>query len=66
MTAPAKKLGEILASRGYVTEQQVTGLLMHCRTSGKRIGEVLVEKGYISPEVLDQALDEQRRSRERK
>jgi len=65
MTAKPMRLGEILAARGYVTEKQVTGLLMHCQASGKLIGEALVEKGYISREVLEDALNEQQRARER-
>ncbi len=61
-----KRLGEILAAKGYVTEEQITRLLVRSKGTGKPIGEALVEAGHISREVLDEALEEQRRARERK
>ena len=64
MTPQARKrLGEILAAKGYVSEGQIVQLLARASLSGKRIGEVLLSEKLITGEVLRDALEEQRRAR---
>ena len=60
---PRTRLGEILAARGYVSEEQIVQLLARASLSGKRIGEVLLSEKLITGEVLRDALEEQRRAR---
>jgi hypothetical protein len=48
-----------------VSEEQIVQLLSRAAASGKRIGEVLLQEKLITGEVLRDALDEQRKSREK-
>ncbi|MCC6442559.1 MAG: Flp pilus assembly complex ATPase component TadA [Armatimonadetes bacterium] len=44
---PQTSLGEILASRGYITPEQLQQGLVEQKRTGKRIGETLVSLGYL-------------------
>ena len=52
------KLGEILVSEGYITEEELREALTE---QGLRIGEVLVRDGRITAEQLEHALNHQRK-----
>ena len=52
------KLGGILVSEGYVTEEELRKALTE---QGLRIGEVLIRAGRITAEQLDHALNHQRK-----
>jgi type IV pilus assembly protein PilB len=55
-----KRLGEIIVSKGTVTQEQVNEILLRADGRQKRIGERLMEEGLITEEILAQALAEQR------
>ncbi len=55
-----KRLGEIIVSKGLITQEQISELLARPEGRGKRIGELLADNGLITEEVLAQALAEQR------
>jgi type IV pilus assembly protein PilB len=56
-TAPAKgRLGQVLVSRGVVTETQLAAALEAQSGSGKRLGEVLVDTGALDERGLANAL----------
>lgn len=66
MTPQARKrLGEILAAKGYVSEEQIVQLLARASFTGKRIGEVLLSEKLITEKILRDALEEQRKAREK-
>lgn len=52
------KLGKILVSKGYVTEDELKEALLEQRL---RIGEVLLQAGRITAQQLNQSLDYQKR-----
>ncbi len=51
------KLGKVMVSRGYVTEEQLKEALSEQRL---RLGEVLIKAGLITTEQLEHALDYQK------
>ncbi|MBI4871989.1 MAG: hypothetical protein HY814_10545 [Candidatus Riflebacteria bacterium] len=52
-----KKIGEILMSKGLITQQQLeTALRIQREDRSKRVGEIWVEAGIITEEVLARAL----------
>jgi type IV pilus assembly protein PilB len=55
-----RRLGEILAAKGIMTEEQISEVLRRSNGRQKRLGEYLLEKSLITEEVLAQALAEQR------
>jgi type IV pilus assembly protein PilB len=55
-----RRLGEILAAKGIVTEEQISEVLRRSNGRQKRLGEYLLEESLITEEVLAQALAEQR------
>ena len=56
-TAPVRgRLGQVLVSRGVVTETQVAAALKAQGDSGKRLGEVLVDIGALDERGLADAL----------
>ncbi len=56
-TAPTRgRLGQVLVSRGVVTESQVAAALKAQAGSGKRLGEVLVDIGALDERGLAEAL----------
>jgi len=56
MAKRRKRLGEILVSRGVVTEGSVDEALAHAREEGLRIGEALVALGSADEEDVTKAL----------
>lgn len=58
---PKKRLGEILAAKGYVTESQVAQLIARSAASGRRIGEILIAEGVINDDILRASLEEQKK-----
>ena len=52
----SKPLGEILVEKGYVTQQQVDGVLA-VKGPGAQIGQVLIEWGLLTEQQLLEALD---------
>ena len=60
ITIARRPLGELLVSRGLISEQELELALDEHRRTGKRLGEVLVELGLISGPELELALEEQR------
>ncbi len=55
-----KRLGEILAAKGFVTQEQVSEVLAKAADRTRRIGELLQAAGLITEENLAEALAEQR------
>ena len=54
------KLGEILVSKGYITEEDVDKVLSEQRM---RLGEVLIKSDRITAEQLHNALNYQKKER---
>ena len=50
------KIGEILVQKGYVTQQQVDGV-MAVKGEDAQVGQVLIQWGMITQEQLMEALD---------
>ena len=53
------KLGEILLSKGYITEEQLNTALDEAKTKDKKIGEVLIDLGYATEDIIAEALADQ-------
>jgi hypothetical protein len=53
------RLGEILVSKGFITEAQLHDALMDQKVSEKFVGMILKEKGSITDHDLAEALSEQ-------
>ena len=51
-----QKIGEILVSKGYVTQQQLDGV-MAVKGDDVQVGQVLIEWGLLTQEQLMEALD---------
>ena len=51
-----QKIGEILVSKGYVTQQQLDGVLA-VKGEGAQVGQVLIEWGLLTQEQLMEALE---------
>ena len=51
-----QKIGEILVTKGYVTQQQLDGVLA-VKGEGAQVGQVLIEWGLLTQEQLMEALD---------
>jgi len=51
-----RRIGEILLSKGLITQQQLENALELQRENRKRVGEIWVEAGIISEEILARAL----------
>ena len=52
----AQLIGEILVSKGYVTQQQLDGV-MAVKGEGAQVGEVLIQWGLLTQEQLMEALE---------
>ena len=52
----AQMIGEILVEKGYVTQQQLDGVLA-VKGEGAQVGQVLIEWGLLTQEQLMEALD---------
>ena len=50
------KIGEILVQKGYVTQQQLDGVLA-VKGEGAQVGQVLIEWGLLTQEQLMEALE---------
>jgi hypothetical protein len=57
--APPPRLGDLLVSKGYITEEQLAAALVESRSSGERLGRVLVRNGWAYEQELARALSEQ-------
>ena len=55
-----KRLGEILAAKGLMTQEQISEVLAKPEARQLRIGELLLAEGLITEENLAQSLAEQR------
>jgi type IV pilus assembly protein PilB len=55
-----KRLGEILAAKGLVTQEQISEVLAKPEARQLRVGELLLAEGLITEENLAQSLAEQR------
>ena len=51
-----QKIGEILVSKGYVTQQQLDGVLA-VKGEDAQVGQVLIQWGLLTQEQLMEALD---------
>ena len=49
-------IGEILVEKGYVTQQQIDGV-MSVKGEGAQVGQVLIQWGLLTQEQLMEALD---------
>ena len=52
----AQMIGEILVEKGYVTQQQLDGVLA-VKGEEAQVGQVLIEWGLLTQEQLLEALD---------
>jgi type IV pilus assembly protein PilB len=55
-----KRLGDILVTKGIVTQEQVNDILSRTDGRQKRIGELLLAEGMVTEEILASSLAEQR------
>lgn len=55
----ARRIGEMLAEKGCLTELQLEEALEVQKSQGGRIGEILVKKGYVTSDILHETLAEQ-------
>ena len=55
---PKMRLGEMLVSKGLISDDQMGVALKEQKTSGKMIGATLVEMGFITESVLGEVLAE--------
>ncbi len=51
-----QKIGEILVSKGYVTQQQLDGV-MAVKGDDVQVGQVLIQWGLLTEQQLMEALD---------
>ncbi len=59
LVTPYKKLGEILVSMGYITQQSLDKILEISKQKGKLLGEVLVEEHLVTWSDIADALASQ-------
>jgi hypothetical protein len=59
MGKSAKRIGEILIEKGFITEAQLHDALLEQKLSDKFLGMILVDKGLISDRDLRNALSDQ-------
>jgi len=57
--SPPPRLGDLLVSKGYITEEQLSAALVESRSRGERLGRVLVRNGWTYEQELARALSEQ-------
>ena len=57
--APPPRLGDLLVSKGYITEDQLAAGLVESRQSGERVGQVLVRQRVVFESDLARTLSEQ-------
>jgi len=56
---PPPRLGELLVSKGFITEKQLSQALVESRQTGDVLGRVLVRRGYVFESELARVLAEQ-------
>jgi hypothetical protein len=56
---PRKPLGELLVSRGLVSETTLEAALAEQRSSGQPLGHILLASGAVTPQSLARAVTEQ-------
>lgn len=54
-----RRLGDVLLTRGVISQPQIAEALEIQSSQGRRLGEIIVEKGWVSALQLQQALAEQ-------
>ena len=54
-----RKLGQILVTKGVLTDHQLHHALAFQRLDGRKLGEILIELGIVSTVDLQRALGEQ-------
>ncbi len=54
----AKKIGDLLQEKGFITPQQLKDALNEQKVSGKRLGDLLVEQGVITEDQLIETISE--------
>ena len=59
MEKGTKRIGEIMVTKGYITQAQLTDALTEQRMTDKFLGTILLEKGWLKPHDLTEALAEQ-------
>jgi hypothetical protein len=57
-----RRLGQVLLSRGHVTDAEISYALAEQAKSGELLGEILVKRGAVSQPVVSRALEEQGRA----
>jgi type II secretory ATPase GspE/PulE/Tfp pilus assembly ATPase PilB-like protein len=58
MSAPKKRLGDELVSRGLVSGDQITIAITEQKKTGKPLGQALLDLGFISEAILRDVLSE--------
>lgn len=58
MSAPKKRLGDELVSRGLVSSDQITIAITEQKKTGKPLGQALLDLGFISEAILRDVLSE--------
>ena len=51
-----KRIGELLVSQGFVSEEDLKKVLAKSKAGGKPLGEILVSEGYVRDDQLAQTL----------
>lgn len=57
--APPPRLGDLLVSKGYITDDQLAAALVESRQSGERVGRVLIRQRLVFESDLARTLSEQ-------
>jgi hypothetical protein len=60
--ASAKRLGEVMVEKGYVTQEQVDEALRLQQLPGERrmLGQILISQGFATPPQVQVALARQK------
>jgi uncharacterized coiled-coil protein SlyX len=53
------RLGDLLVSKGFITEEQLSEALVEARETGDRVGRVLLRKNFVFESELARTLSEQ-------
>ncbi|OUN01625.1 MAG: hypothetical protein BAA02_06770 [Paenibacillaceae bacterium ZCTH02-B3] len=56
---PRKRLGELLAEAGIITEEQLQEALGEQQKRSMRLGDVLISRGFITEQQLIEVLEYQ-------
>jgi type IV pilus assembly protein PilB len=58
-TADPIRMGDLLVSKGLLSEKQVEQAITLQKTTGRRLGQIIVDKGWVEEEVFLTTLGEQ-------